>query len=150
MKINLHKSEIIPLGRVDNVEELATELGCGVGSLPTKYLGLPLGAPHKASGVWDSIEERFRNRMSSWYGTGLWKDIRKEWLTFSQNSISSLGNGRRLGFWKDPWCNETVLCNEFPTLFNLVVHKDARVVDVWDSSREEGGWSPFFLRPFND
>ena len=26
---------------------------------------------------------------------------------------------------------------------------DARV-DVWDSSREDGGWSPVFLRPFND
>ena len=70
---------------------------------------------------------------------GLWKDIRKEWLTFSQNSVSSLGNGRRLGFWKDPWCNETVLCNAFPTLFNLSAHKDARVADVWDSLREEGG-----------
>ena len=227
LKINLFKSEIIPLGRVDNVEVLAAELGCGVGSLPTKYLGLPFGAPHRASGVWDSIEERFRNRLSSWkrqyiskggrltlirstlsslpiyflslfripkivwsrlekiqrdflwgggnlerkphlvnwntvcreknrgglgvrglsmmnqallckwcwrfanerdslwrlvistkfgeevggwntrdirggYGTGLWKDIRKEWLTLSQNTISSLGNGRRLGFWKDP------------------------------------------------
>ena len=34
LKINLHKSEIIPLGRVDNVEELAAELGCGVGSPP--------------------------------------------------------------------------------------------------------------------
>ena len=43
-----------------------------------------------------------------------------------------------------------MLCNEFPTLFNLAVHKDVRVVDVWDSSREEGGWSPVFLRPFND
>ena len=43
-----------------------------------------------------------------------------------------------------------MLCNEFPTLFNLAVHKDARVVDVCDSSREEGGWSPVFLRPFND
>ena len=29
-------------------------------------------------------------------------------------------------------------------------NKDARVADVWDSSREEGGWSPVFLRPFND
>ena len=51
LKINLFKSEIIPLGRVDNVEALAAELGCGVGSLPTKYLGLPLGAPHRALGV---------------------------------------------------------------------------------------------------
>ena len=84
------------------------------------------------------------------YGTGLWKDISKEWLTFSQNAISSLGNGRRLGFWKDPWCDETVLSHAFPTLFNLAAHKDARVADVWDSSLEVGGWSPVFLRPFND
>ena len=53
-------------------------------------------------------------------------------------------------FWKDPWCGETTLCNAFPTLFNLVVHKDARLADVWDSSREDGGWSPVFLRHFND
>ena len=51
LKINLNKSEIIPLGSVDNVEALVVELGCGVGSLPTKYLGLPFGAPHRASGV---------------------------------------------------------------------------------------------------
>ena len=43
-----------------------------------------------------------------------------------------------------------MLCNAFPTLFNLAVHKDARVVDVWDSSREEGGWFSVFFRPFND
>ena len=50
LKINLSKSEIIPVGRVDNVEMLASELGCGVRSLPTTYLGLPLGAPHRAMG----------------------------------------------------------------------------------------------------
>ena len=43
-----------------------------------------------------------------------------------------------------------MLRNAFPTLFNLAAHKDARVADVWDSSREDGGWSPVFLRPFND
>ena len=65
LKINLIKSVIISLGRVDNVEELATELGCGVGSLPLTYLGLPLGAPHRALGVWDSIEDRFRRRLAT-------------------------------------------------------------------------------------
>ena len=43
-----------------------------------------------------------------------------------------------------------MLCNTFPTLFNLEAHKDARVVDVWDASREEGGWSPIFLQYFKD
>ena len=51
LKINLNKSEIIPIGPVANVEELASELRCKVGSLLTSYLGLPLGAKHKALGV---------------------------------------------------------------------------------------------------
>ena len=66
LRINLSKSEIIPVGLVDNVDELALELGCGIGSFPTSYLGLPLGAPHKASRVWDLVEERFRKRLASW------------------------------------------------------------------------------------
>ena len=65
LRINLSKSEIILVGPVDNVDELALELGCGIGSLPTSYLGLPLGAPHKAIGVWDSVEERLQKRLAS-------------------------------------------------------------------------------------
>ena len=65
LRINLSKSEIIPVGTISNVEILAIKLGCGVGSLPTTYLGLPLRAPHKSVGVWDSIEERFRKRLAS-------------------------------------------------------------------------------------
>ena len=66
LRINLSKSEITPLGMVSNVETLAIELGCGIGSLPIAYLGLPLGAPHKSVGAWDFIEERFRKRLASW------------------------------------------------------------------------------------
>ena len=66
LKINLIKSDIIPIGPVTNVVELASELGCKIGSLPTSYSGLPLGAKHKALGVWDSIEERFRKRLAAW------------------------------------------------------------------------------------
>ncbi|RVX12646.1 LINE-1 reverse transcriptase-like [Vitis vinifera] len=35
LKINLDKSEIFPVGRVDNVEELVFELGCKVGAFPS-------------------------------------------------------------------------------------------------------------------
>lgn len=31
------------MGRVDNVEALAAEVGCQIGSPPTTYPGLPLG-----------------------------------------------------------------------------------------------------------
>jgi len=48
LKINLPKSMLVPVGDVDNMDELAGIMGCGVSSLPLKYLGLPLGAPFKA------------------------------------------------------------------------------------------------------
>ena len=275
LKINLNKSEIIPIGTVANMEELALELGCKVGTLPTTYLGLPLGAKHKALSVWDSVEERFRKRLASWklqyiskggrvtlirsslsslpiyhlslfraplkvcarleriqrqflwggsdlvkkvslvswatvctekrkggmgikslskmnkallskwnwrfandrnslwrivigskfgesangwhtrdlrggFGTSLWKEIRKEWPSFSQNSVFTLGDGRRINFWKDIWCGEEALCFTYPSLFNLASNKEAKIADIWDRDRGAGSWSPNFLRPLND
>ena len=53
LRINMGKSFIILVGRVENVENLAREVGCkvGVGNLPTTYLGLPLGANPKVESV---------------------------------------------------------------------------------------------------
>ena len=64
LRINLVQSEVIPIGEVEDIDELAVELGCRVGSLPTVYLGLPLGANHKASSMWDGVEERMRRRLA--------------------------------------------------------------------------------------
>ena len=66
LKMNMEKSELIPVGRVENVEELTDEFGYKVGILPSTYLGMPLGAPFKSVGVWDGIEERFRKRLTMW------------------------------------------------------------------------------------
>ena len=101
------------------------------------------------------ISIKFGGKDGSWntndirggYGIGLWNDIRKEWLTFSQNTTFSLGNGRRMGFLKDSWCGKRALCNTFPTLFNMAAYKDAKVADVWDSSRE-GGLVTHLLKTF--
>ena len=275
LKINLNKSEILPIGPVANMEELASELGCKTGSLPTTYLGLPLGAKHKAQSVWDSVEERFRKRLASWklhyiskggratlirsslsslpiyhlslfrapqkvcarleriqrqflwggsddvkkvslvnwatvctekkkrgfgiksfskmnkallskwnwrfandrnslwrkiisskfgesfdgwhtrdlrggYGSSLWKEIRKEWPSFFQNAVLSVGDGRRINFWKDVWCGEEALCSKYPSLFNLALNKEAKIADIWDRDSGGGNWAPTFLRPFND
>ena len=65
----------------------AAELGCGVGSLPSTYLGLPLGASHMAMGVWDSIEERFRRRLATWKRQYISKGGR---ITLIQSTLSSL------------------------------------------------------------
>ena len=84
------------------------------------------------------------------FGTSLWKDIRKEWPSFSQNAVFSLGNGRRINFWKDIWCGEEALCSRFPSLFNLAPNKEAKIADIWDRDRGAGSWSPNFIRPLND
>ena len=51
LKVNMEKSESIPIGKVENVGELADEFGYKVGNLPSTYLGMPLGAPFKSIGV---------------------------------------------------------------------------------------------------
>ncbi|RVW75000.1 LINE-1 reverse transcriptase-like [Vitis vinifera] len=66
LRINLAKSEIIPVGQVEEILEMAVELGCKVGQLPSTYLGLPLGAPNKAVCVWDGVEERMRWKLALW------------------------------------------------------------------------------------
>ncbi|RVW81724.1 LINE-1 retrotransposable element ORF2 protein [Vitis vinifera] len=66
LRINLAKSEIIPVGEVQGIEELAMELGCRVGQLPTVYLGLPLGVPNKVVYGWDGVEEKMRRRLALW------------------------------------------------------------------------------------
>jgi len=43
LEINLDKSNLVPVSLEDNMDELDGILGCGVSSLPLKYLGLPLG-----------------------------------------------------------------------------------------------------------
>lgn len=47
LRINLNKSEIIPVGMIDNVEALVVELDCGIGSF--LYQFLQEGAPHKVA-----------------------------------------------------------------------------------------------------
>ena len=43
LRINLGKSELVPVGDVLNFPELVEILGCRESSLPLNYLGLPLG-----------------------------------------------------------------------------------------------------------
>ena len=62
----MDKSELILMGRVESVGDLASELGCKVGSLPSAYLGMPLGASFKFVAAWDGVEGRFCKRLTMW------------------------------------------------------------------------------------
>ena len=48
LRINLNKSEVIPVWCISDVEVVALEPGCKIGALPSSYLRLPLGAPHNS------------------------------------------------------------------------------------------------------
>ena len=87
LRINLDKSEILPVGRVENLEALALEVGCKVGRLPNSYLGIPLGANHKSVAVWDGVEERFRRRLALWKRNYISKGGR---ITLIRSTLSSM------------------------------------------------------------
>ena len=80
----MDKSEILPVGRVEN---LALEAGCKVGRLPSSYLGIPLGANHKSVAVWDGVEERFRKRLALWKRQFISKGGR---ITLIRSTLSSM------------------------------------------------------------
>ena len=87
LRINLNKSKIISVGSIAEVDSLALDLGCKVGTLPSSYLGLPLGAPYNSVTVWDGIEERFRKRLALWKRQYISKGGR---ITLIRSTLSSL------------------------------------------------------------
>ena len=72
---------------MDNLDSLATVLGCHTGQLPSTYLGLPLGAPHKLVAAWDAIEERMRKKLALWKRNYISKGSR---LTLIKSTLASL------------------------------------------------------------
>ena len=86
LKVNVGTSEIVLVGEVGNIGALATILRCRVGSLPMKYLGMPLGTPYKTS-LWNLILERMEKKLSGWKCLFLSKGGR---LTLLKSTLSSL------------------------------------------------------------
>ena len=87
LKVNVGKSEIVPVGEVGNIGALANILHCRVGSLPMKYLGMPLGTPYKTVSIWNPILEKMEKKLSGWKRLYLSKVGR---LTLLKSTLSSL------------------------------------------------------------
>jgi hypothetical protein len=69
LKINFHKSEIFCFGQAKECEARYAHLfGCKAGSLPFRYLGIPMHIRKLNNKVWELIEERLEKKLSSWKG----------------------------------------------------------------------------------
>ena len=51
LKVNVGKSEIVPIGEVSHIQSLANIFQCKVGSLPMTYLEMPLGTSYKTASI---------------------------------------------------------------------------------------------------
>ena len=51
LKVDVGKSEIVPIREVSNIHNLANILQCKVASLPMIYLGIPLGTMYKTASI---------------------------------------------------------------------------------------------------
>ncbi|RVX01530.1 hypothetical protein CK203_017500 [Vitis vinifera] len=83
------------------------------------------------------------------FGVGLWKTIKRVWDVICDNMVYSVGNGRRVRFWKDKWCEDDLLCISFPFLFAISLAKEAWVENVWSHFGGEV-WALRSFRQLND
>ncbi|RVW56219.1 hypothetical protein CK203_092267 [Vitis vinifera] len=149
LKVNNGKSELIPVGRLKIMGELADEFGYKVGILPSTYLGMPLGAPFKSIGVWDGIEEIFKKRLAMWKRQYISKG---GMITLIRTLICS--NKALLGKWAWRFANEK------KALWNQVIRRKYReeiggwrsceIREAYGVGDRRGSWTPTFNRPFND
>jgi hypothetical protein len=66
LRVNMTKSEMVPVGVVPNILEFVDSLCCHIGILLLSYLGMPLGASYKAVSVWNRILEKMERRLAGW------------------------------------------------------------------------------------
>ena len=87
LKVNVGKSEIVPVGEVGNLGALARILCCKVERFPISYLGMPLGAHFKDALIWNPILKRVEKKLAGWKRLYLSKGGR---LTLLKSTLLSL------------------------------------------------------------
>jgi hypothetical protein len=80
---------------------------------------------HEKEAWWRVVMNfKFGNSWGGWcsneplgsYGVGVWKNIRRGWGMFSSNTKLELGEGTKVKFWHDLWCEDKALKKAFPDL----------------------------------
>uniref|UniRef100_A0A2N9J169 Uncharacterized protein n=1 Tax=Fagus sylvatica TaxID=28930 RepID=A0A2N9J169_FAGSY len=121
----------VSVGPVPDVEVLAQVLGGRIASLPMKD-------------GWHSKEGR------GGHGVCLWKHIQSGWSRFSLYFHYTIGFGDSARFWVDRWSDEGLLRDVFPTIYQIVLHKQATVSEYLSWHNEDMVWSVNLQRPLQD
>ena len=79
-------------------------------------------------------------------GQSLLRFIHKGWGRFYHHFSSKVGVDSSIFFWHDSWCEEGPLQDLFPSLYVLVMNRDATIVDSCQSAFGAVVWSPIFIR----
>ncbi|KAE8685834.1 bromodomain and WD repeat-containing protein 3-like isoform X4 [Hibiscus syriacus] len=67
LHLNLAKSKLFGINVEEEVlSEWASSVGCSIDSLPTDYLGLPLGAKKNSEALWDPVFKNFSSKLAGW------------------------------------------------------------------------------------
>jgi hypothetical protein len=72
LKIKFEKSEVIMIGGDNNLAiEYAETFNCQIGSLPFKYLGVPISSGRLHVVDWKKLEEKLKKKLDVWQGNSL-------------------------------------------------------------------------------
>jgi hypothetical protein len=67
LKINFHKSELFCFGKASEMEHHYKDIfGCASGSLPIRYLGIPIHHRMLRNSEWNPVENRFAAKLGCW------------------------------------------------------------------------------------
>ncbi|XP_019239934.1 PREDICTED: uncharacterized protein LOC109219918 [Nicotiana attenuata] len=157
LHINMLKSFIYPVNDVPNLEELSNTMGCTIGSFPTTYLGLPLGAKYKNTEIWNGIIGKFEKRLAAWQMRYLSMGGRLNLINSVLDSIptyymslfpipSKAGNDLNISFWKDKWLNNIPLMEVYPNFFQIAQDKNSSIAQ----NRCGNSWNVLFRRYVQD
>ena len=86
LRVNLHKSEIVLVGAIPNLEELMDVMGCHLSALPMTYLRLPLGAKSNSTMIWNPVIKKMERRLAGWKCLYLSKGAK---LTLLKSTLSN-------------------------------------------------------------
>ena len=59
-------------------------------------------------------------KVTSPYGSSVWRSINDLWDLVLKRSYCKVGNGRKVAFWMDKWCGQVPLSQRFPDLSTYV------------------------------